>query len=109
MQIRFHAGATADITDAGDWYESQVPGLAVDFSSEVDRVLEVIGAQPMTWPLWPGVAPELGIRRFLLARFPFGVAYLVHQDAVVVLGVAHNRRRPGYWLDRVSGSTRSRP
>jgi hypothetical protein len=36
---------------------------------------------------------------------PFAVGYLVHGDEVAVLAIAHLRRRPGYWLGRVTGAT----
>lgn len=78
-----------------------MPGLGADLADEVGRALEAICERPMTWPLWPGVGEAVGIRRFLLARFPFAVGYLVEGDEVFVLAVAHLRRRPGYWTNRL--------
>jgi hypothetical protein len=44
----------------------------------------------------------LDIRRTRVHRFPYHVAYmLVDGDELSVLAVAHDRRRPGYWSDRV--------
>jgi hypothetical protein len=40
------------------------------------------------------------VRRFLLPRFPFAVAYVIRGDDVLVLAIAHTRRRPGYWRGR---------
>jgi toxin ParE1/3/4 len=31
---------------------------------------------------------------------PFALPYLVLEELVVVLAIAHVRRRPGYWLQR---------
>jgi hypothetical protein len=78
--------------------------LGGDLASEVDRALEVIQESPMTWPPWPDVGEASGVHRFLLARFPFAVGYIVEADAVVVLAIAHLRRRPGYWLGRLAGT-----
>lgn len=103
MRVRLHPGAAADLNSAGDWYEQQVPGLGADLADEVGRALEAISERPMAWPLWPGVGEAVGIRRFLLARFPFAVGYLVEGTEVVVLAVAHLRRRPRYWLERHRG------
>ena len=102
MRVRFHPGAAADLSSAGDWYEQQLSGLGADLVDEVDHALDVIAERPMAWPLWPGVGEAIGARRFLLPRFPFGLGYLVEGNEVVVLAVAHLKRRPGYWLDRVS-------
>lgn len=103
MPIRFHPGAANDLASAGDWYERQLPGLAVELSDEVDRALDAIAEQPSTWPLWPRVDVAMGVRRFLLPRFPFAIGYVVEGDAITVLAIAHLRRRPGYWLRRTGG------
>jgi hypothetical protein len=103
VRIRFHLDAAADLATAGDWYESQVPGLGADLLDEVGRALDAIVERPGTWPLWPGVAEAFGVRRFLLLRFPFAIAYLSDRDGLVVVAVAHLRRRPGFWLGRLPG------
>jgi len=35
-----------------------------------------------------------------LPRFPYIVFYVVDDEEVEVVAVAHGRRRPGYWLPR---------
>lgn len=100
MSIRLHPGAAADLGSAGDWYEQQLPGLASDLTDEVDRAMDAIAERPSTWPLWPGVDPALGVRRFLLPGFPFAIGYVIEGDSITVLAIAHLRRRPGYWLRR---------
>jgi len=79
-----------------------VPGLGADLADEVDHALDLIAESPTAWPLWPGVGEAIGVHRFLLARFPFAVGYLVEANGIVILAVAHLRRRPGYWLDRLA-------
>jgi hypothetical protein len=36
----------------------------------------------------------------ILSAFPFSIIYWVTDDAIIVLAVAHHRRRPGYWRGR---------
>lgn len=103
MQVGLHPGATADLDAAGDWYELQLPGLGADLVDEVSHALDVIAERPMAWPLWPGVGEAAGVRRYLLARFPFAVGYVVEADRITVLAIAHLRRRPGYWRRRSPG------
>lgn len=100
MRLVLHPDAVAEATAAGDWYESQRPGLGADLAGELERAFEMILDHPQTWPNWPGVPGGLGVRRFLLVRFPFALAYVTRADDVVVLAVAHTSRRPGYWLSR---------
>ncbi len=100
MRLVLHPDAVAEATAAGDWYESQRPGLGADFAGELERAFELILESPRTWPKWPGTPAALTVRRFLLPRFPFALAYVTRADEVVVLAVAHTSRRPGYWVGR---------
>jgi hypothetical protein len=35
--------------------------------------------------------------RILLEPYPFSVVYVIRGDEVVIIAVAHHKRRPGYW------------
>jgi len=84
-----------------DWYEGQRAGLGSRFLTELRRALHVLPQSPRAFPVWPDArARALGVRRFLMKRFPFALPYLVREDLVVVLAIAHERRRPKYWLER---------
>jgi plasmid stabilization system protein ParE len=100
VRIGIHPSASEETTEAAVWYEARQSGLGGDFVAEVDRGLAAIAESPERFPPWPGVAPSLGVRRLLLARFPYALAYRVGHDQVTVLAVAHLRRRPGYWRSR---------
>ena len=41
------------------------------------------------------------IRRARLPCFPYAVIFMDLGTEIRVLAVAHAKRRPGYWLDRV--------
>lgn len=34
--------------------------------------------------------------------FPYGIVYFVRDDEVLVVAYAHERRRPGYWRERLA-------
>ena len=40
------------------------------------------------------------VRRRPIHHFPYSVLYRPNTDEIVIVAVAHRRRRPGYWLDR---------
>ena len=52
--------------------------------------------------------PEIGeptsadrkTRRALVPRFPYQVVYRLRPDEIVIVAVAHLKRRPGYWKIR---------
>ena len=98
-RVRFHSAARAEAEAAARWYEEREPGLGADFVTEVERVVDEILQTPATWPRCP---EDSRARRLVLSRFPFSVVYVITpQRDVVVAAVAHTRRRPGYWTERL--------
>ncbi|WP_224240715.1 type II toxin-antitoxin system RelE/ParE family toxin [Hyalangium gracile] len=100
MIARLHPSASLELDAAAEWYERRGSELGQDFIEEVRKALRVIAERPGTFPAWPGLNHTPPIHRFLLSRFPFALPYMVSDERVVVLAVAHLRRRPGYWLRR---------
>ena len=95
-----HHDAEGELYAAAARYEDRVPGLGLDFIDEVERPMMWVCDHPPACQLWPDLPPELGIRRKLLDRFPFGLPYLQLEDRIVFLAVAHLSREPAYWLSR---------
>ncbi|MSP63343.1 MAG: hypothetical protein EXR72_23970 [Myxococcales bacterium] len=52
-------------------------------------------------PCWPDLPADLDVRRRVIERFPLTVVYLVRDDTLIIVAVAHQRRRPGYWMQRL--------
>ena len=48
-----------------------------------------------------GIPQELGVLRVRLRRFPYQVVFIELKKYIRVLAVAHERRRPGYWRERL--------
>lgn len=95
--VRFHPDARAELLDAATYYEEQADGLGGQFIDEAQRVLDLVAASP---GLGSPVAGHGGLRRWPLRRFPYYVIYRASDDALGVLAVAHERRRPRYWSGR---------
>lgn len=100
LRLRYHAEALDELEADTLWYEAREPGLGVALFAEVTRVALDAAESPSTWPLFPGVDPELDVRRRVLRRFPYVLALMVQDDALVVVAVAHARRKPRYSLHR---------
>jgi toxin ParE1/3/4 len=75
--------------------------LGDEFIAAVAAALQQIGDAPESYPVWTGTrtASPL-IRKFTLQRFPYVIAFEKHEEHVLVLAVAHAKRRPLYWLTR---------
>ena len=91
--------AEAELDEAADRYEASVPGLGLEFLTEMrQRTRDVLDA-PHRFPPFGGVE---GVQcAHAVGRFPHLVVYIVAADAVHVLAFMHPRRRPGYWAHRV--------
>jgi len=96
IPVEFHEEAIAEARAAREWYESRSPAAATGFFEELEHGVEQIAKFPEAW------SPYLkGTRRYLLRRFPYSVVYRKRERDIQVVAVAHHRRKPGYWKDRV--------
>ena len=103
MRVAVHPEAGAEIRSAALWYDERRAGWGDEFITRVGEVFERIGGTPVLYPLWPGTAREaILIRKASLDQFPYLVAFEVHPNHVLILAVAHGKRRPLYWLTRTS-------
>lgn len=95
----FHPDAEVDLVEAALFYETQMAGLGKSFSAEVERTIALIRT-------FPDAGSPLGglRRRVLVDRFPFAVVYDRKREILIVVAVAHQRRRPGYWQQRRSAN-----
>jgi len=96
-EIRFHPGAAADYEEAFAWYFIRGTTLASDFEREVERCLRLIVEAPFRWPAF-----DTERRRIVVRKFPFSIVYEATDRQIVVLAVAHGRRRPRYWRGRAA-------
>ena len=103
--FRYHPEASKELDLAIDWYEAATPGLGPEFFDDVESAVREVRTRPAQWPLDPGVSSSLGVRRRLLRRFPYSLAWVVEPGMIVIVAVVHSRRLPGYWLDRTRPGT----
>lgn len=92
MKYRFLPAAEIDFQDAIDYYEGCQSGLGTEFAFEVSCAIERILTYPEGWERITANA-----RRCLTLRFPYEVIYAVEDKMVLILAVANQHRKPGYW------------
>ncbi len=96
MPIDFLPEADHEMFEAARYYQSLSSGLGDDYLDEVERAVHSIETSPQTWPVLEG-----DFRRRLVRRFPFGVIYRIEPDKILIIAVAHLRKKPGYWENRI--------
>ena len=97
--------AIEDLQGGHDWYDEREPGLGQQLAAEVFTVLD----QAVRHPFLPrkyehrGLPAEPEVRKIQLQRFyEYGVVYAVVNDTLWIVAVAHAKRKPGYWIDRLT-------
>lgn len=94
--VQLLAEAEQELEAAALHYESQQPGLGAALLLEVEKTFNRISELPLAARVVRG-----DLRRRFVHRFPYFVLYRVDGDDILVVAVAHRRRRPGYWRDRL--------
>ena len=95
LALEYLEQALLEAEAAARWYAERSPSAALAFSDEIDTAEDAIVQSPEAWPAY-----DHGTRRYLLRRFPFSVVYRVESTRVLLVAVAHAKRRPGYWTSR---------
>jgi hypothetical protein len=65
-------------------------------SRSADRSPIVYRERPEAWPTWY----RADLRRRVLHKYPYSMFYVLEDGAIVIVAIAHHKRRPGYWLPR---------
>ncbi len=94
MKIEISEFAQNELQDALLYYELQQYGLGVTFKNAVKEAIGRIKKYPTSWPV------ELGkVRKCFVHKFPYKILYSVQQESIVILAIAHQHRKPGYWIE----------
>ena len=92
---RFLPPAEEELTEASLYYETASAGLGLDFLSDLQLTVGAIREHPEI-----GQSAGRIFRQTSFRRFPFLLIYVEEKNDIVVIAVAHQKRRPGYWRKR---------
>lgn len=96
MRARFLKPAETEVAEAITYFDQQREGLGDRFEQDLLETVRFIAERPLT-----GKPLTTRVRKFRLHTFRYNVIYLVDTDEVIIVAVAHHRRRPGYWNSRL--------
>ncbi len=102
MKSEFLPEAEEEFREAAWYYEKEAPGVGLRFIAEVRKGLTFITENP-----YAAVDVGNGIRRKVLNLFPHSLIYAVEAELIVIVAVAHHKRRPRYWRGRVKETKES--
>ena len=96
MKIITHPEALAELGDVIEYYEQQQQGRGLKLKVEIEETVAWIQENPLSPRL-----RENGYRRVNLKTFSYYIAYIIRQNDLYILTIAHSRRQPEYWATRL--------
>ncbi len=96
MRVRFLDTARSELNETIEYYDAQAANLGQDFADEVRQATIRIARFPTAWQV-----SSQRTRRCLLERFPYALIYAVRDEEILIVAVAHQHRKPGYWKSRL--------
>jgi plasmid stabilization system protein ParE len=95
MTVRFVHEARQEFLDAIRYYEDAELGLGMRFRVVLETMVRHLRDHPEIYRV-----RSADQRRINLRTFPFYLPFIIRGDTVWVLAVAHESRRPRYWISR---------
>ncbi len=95
MRVVFSKIAKQELDDATHYYEIELLGLGKRFREEVRKAAIRIAEYPEA-----GSVERGEVRKCLLHKFPYKLLYSIEEDHILIIAVAHQHRKPDYWIER---------
>ena len=96
MTFRFLPSAEVELLEAISYCAAIQSELGIRFEEAVAEAVRNLVANPQR-----GARRSRSTRRWLVKSFPFGVIYRVSESEILIVAVAHQRKRPEYWAGRI--------
>jgi len=93
-RIIFDPAAEAEVIEAASFYEGEHAGSGARFLESVKAACEIVLEYP-----------EIGERRFgarckRLLRYEYYLCYQQIPGGIYIAAIAHQKRKPGFWIGR---------
>ncbi len=95
VKIDFHPLATRELEASADWYAERSQEAGRCFAIAVDEAIHKMVDNPDRFQKLDARHQVCGVE-----RFPFQIVFRHIGNRIVVIAVAHAKRRPGYWRHR---------
>ncbi len=78
------------------YYNDQLFGLGFQFLQELMAAIRIIQKYPTVWK-------KVGkyTHKLLLKRFPYFVLYIPEADRILITAIAHQHRKPEYYIKKI--------
>jgi len=95
--VVFDPAARVEFLAAVAYYEECVVGLGQSFRIATEKEAASIEFMPFRFRML-----HVPFRRCLIPQFPYSLIFSIEPDFILIIAVAHTKRKPGYWNDRIN-------
>ena len=88
--------AADELDEAIRYYQTKSPGIGLSLAAKVSEAFHRIQRNPQLYPFHK----DTNVQKCFIRRFPYTVFYMELDEHIVVIAVAHQKRRPDYWKFR---------
>lgn len=96
MIMEFLPEAEQEFREAAQYYEKVAPGIGMTFITKVHTAISFIKQNPFA-----SEEIDSGIRKKVISRFPYNILYSIEAGIIIIIAIAHQKRRPGFWQSRL--------
>jgi plasmid stabilization system protein ParE len=97
MRIRNTSAVDQEIVEAVAYYLNEhSPQSAERFDNLLKSTIEEISENPFLCPIL-----DENVRVKFLSPFPFSIPYSIEEAEIVIVALAHQKRKAGYWKKRL--------
>ncbi|QIF05521.1 type II toxin-antitoxin system RelE/ParE family toxin [Roseimicrobium sp. ORNL1] len=101
--VVLHPAAERELAEVTSYFEAVDSALAEAFTACILQYSTKLAANPQHFSIRRGLVR----RANLLPRFgEYYLPFMVWRDRVVILAIAHAKRRPYYWRNRINDAKR---
>ena len=97
IAARFLKPAEAEAHEAAAYFDEQRAGLGDRFEQDLLAAVNFVIEHPLA-----GNSMNKHVRKFRLRTFRYNLIYAIDAGEVIIVAVAHHKRRPGYWGGRLT-------
>ena len=96
MKIKLISPADIELLDTYHYYEKLSENLGKRFLREFQNITQNISKFPLSNQLISN-----NTRHAVMNNFPYFLLYVVEDDLVLITCIAHQRKNPNYYIDRL--------
>ena len=100
--VSVSAEALAEIRLARAWYQERSADAGRRFVDAIEEAVERIRGAPRSFVRVQLPQSDVELRRARLRRFPYSLVFVERDSLTAIIAIAHDKRRPLYWLARVA-------